>query len=169
MLAEGHSIDRSALRDTVYKGISLGLPSFIEALSWVVFAKTFQHVPEGDSLRGWNVRCEQTPLESPVKYRTKRDGSVETFGPYIVRELRDTDARPRPYREGLMIDYSMDGRARGSMARTRDPIVAVEAGSVDVLLGWSWISVGSGGVSTPSYFALLREKPLDHQHAFENS
>jgi hypothetical protein len=169
MLAEGHSIDRTALADTVYKGISLGLPSFVEALSWVVFAKTFQYVPATYTLRGWNVRCEQTPLESPVKYRTKKDGSVETFGPYLVREIRETDARPRPYRDGLMIDYSMDGHARGSMARTRDSIVAVEAGSVDVLLGWSWISVGKGGLSTPSYFALLRERTLDHQHPFEGT
>jgi hypothetical protein len=167
-LARGHAIDPAALRDSVYKGISLGLPRVIEALSWVVFAKTFAHDPVTGSLRGWNVRCEQTPLDAPVRYRTRKDGSIETFGPYIVREIRDTDARPRPYREGLMIDYSLDGRARGSMARTRDPIVAVREGSVEVLMGWSWISVGRGGVSTPSYFALLRERPLDHR-AFEQS
>ncbi len=168
MMSAGHAIDPARLRDAVYRGISLGLPSLIEALSWVVFAKTFAYDPSADTLRGWNVRCEQTPLDEPVRYRTKRDGTIETFGPYIVRAIRESDARPRPYSNGLMIDYSLDGRARGAMARTRDPIVAVEQGSTDVLLGWSWIAVGTRGISTPSYFVLLRERPLDHS-AFVNS
>jgi hypothetical protein len=145
MLAQGHGIDRTALADTVYKGISLGLPSFVEALSWVVFAKAFQYVPATDTLRGWNVRCAPAPLEAPVRYRTKRDGSIATFGPYTVREIRESDARPRPYRDGLMIDYSMDGRARGPMARLRDPIVAIERDAVDVLLGW----IEERNVATP--------------------
>lgn len=168
MLAEGHPIVPSALHNTVYKGISLGLPSVIEAVSWVVFAKTFEFDDHSQKLRGWNVRCEQTPLDQPVRYQHNRAGAPKTFGPYFVRAIEDSDPRPRPYQRGLMIDYSLDGAAGGVLGRTRDPIVAVQRGAFDVLLGWSFLTVGRGGISTPSYFALLRDRSLDHA-GFVNS
>jgi hypothetical protein len=162
MLAQGGPIDPVALRDTVYRGISLGLPRALEALSWVVFAKTFAWDPRADSLRGWNVRCHQDPLTAPARYRQGREGAPETFGPYLVRPIHD-DPRPRPYGPGLMIDYGLGG-AKGVLSRMRDPIVSVIPGSADVLLGWSFAVVGASAIATPSYFALFRDRPLDHGH-----
>jgi hypothetical protein len=160
MLADGGAIDPTALRNTVYRGISLGLPRVVESLSWVVFAKTFAWASASETLRGWNVRCHQDPLTSPVRYRVGRDGRPETFGPYRVRAL-DNDPRPRPYGPGLMIDYGLGG-ARGALSRMRDPIVSVIPGSTEVLLGWSFAVWGSRAFSTPSYFALFRDRALDH-------
>jgi hypothetical protein len=164
-LATGHPIEPSRLTDTVYRGISLGLPRFIEKLSWVVFAKTFARDPSSDGLRGWNVRCHQDPIDAPVRYRVGKDGAPLSWGPYTLRSIRDDDLRPRPYGPGLMIDYSLGGTVGGSLGRTRDPLVAVTKDSVDVLLGWSFLAIGSGW-STPSYFALFRDRALDHQHPF---
>ena len=161
LLAQGGPVDPATLRDTVYRGVSLGLPRALEALSWVVFAKTFAWDPPSASLRGWNVRCHQAPLDAPVRYRQARDGQPETFGPYLVRPIQD-DPRPRAYGPGLMIAYALGG-AKGALSHMRDPIVSVTPGSADVLLGWSFAVLGSTAIATPSYFALFRDRPLDHR------
>jgi hypothetical protein len=47
------------------------------------------------------------------------------------------------------------------MSRMRDPIVALHEGSVDLLLGWSYLDLGFWRMPTPSYFLLEREGPLE--------
>ena len=44
----------------------------------------------------------------------------------------------------------------------RDPIVAVNPGSADLLLGWSYLDLGRVQVGTPSFFSLERDVPLTH-------
>jgi len=44
----------------------------------------------------------------------------------------------------------------------RDPIVALNEGSVELLLGWSYVDLGLLRVPTPSFFLLEREGPLAH-------
>ena len=148
-LARGHRIDEAALDDWQYRGISLGLPRAIEALTWKTFAKTFHRDPHTGLLRGWNVRLEQTGLDGPSLPRG-------TFGHYGVSGLGRT---PRPCGPGLLIDYSAG--TRGPLSRLRDPIVAVNEGSVELLLGWSYLELGRVQLPTPSYFVLVRERRLD--------
>ena len=147
-LARGHAIDERALDDSQYRGISLGLGRALEALTWKTFAKTFHRDPRTGRLRGWNLRLEQTGLDGPTR-------PLRAFGHYGVRALGRT---PRPCGPGLVIDYS-DG-TRGPMGRLRDPIVAVDEGSVELLLGWSFVDLGRVQLPTPSYFLLIREGPI---------
>ena len=148
-LADGFAIEERALDDSQYRGISLGLPRAVEALTWKTFRKTFHRDPRLGRLRGWNVRLEQTGLDGPSR-------PLDTFGHYAITAL---DRTPRPCGPGLLIDYSA-GR-RGPLWRLRDPIVAVHAGSVELLLGWSFVDLGPLQLPTPSYFLLEREGPLE--------
>jgi hypothetical protein len=145
-MAAGHAIDERALDDTQYRGIALGMGRLVEALTWKTFMKTFHRDPATGRLRGWNVRLRQTGLDGPTE-------PIKTFGHYTVTPLGRT---PRPCGPGLLIDYS----GAGAMARVRDPLVAVHPGSVELLLGWSYLDLGRLLLSTPSYFLLIREGPL---------
>lgn len=134
-LEAGHPIDPTALDDSRYRGISLGLPGFVDRLFWKTFEKTFHR--DGEELRGWNVRLEQTGLDGPVVPMMK--GAVpKTFGHYAVRA---TDAR-------LELVY-------GAMV---DPLVALEEQGTTWLLGRSDLL----GIPTPSYFLLERIGPLTY-------
>lgn len=145
LLERGHPIDPARLDDTVYRGISLGLPAWIERLSWKKFAKAFHR--DGGALRGWNIRIEQDGLDRPWRARTRR-GRTWTFGHFaVVREG-----------EHLVLDYGA-GRAL-AMKAVRDPLVALEAGSVELLLGRSDLALGPARLRTPSYFVLEREGAL---------
>jgi len=64
LLREGHAIDPTKLDDYEYRGTSLGLPRFVERLTWKTFQKTFHRDPETGVLRGWNVRLEQRGLDA---------------------------------------------------------------------------------------------------------
>jgi hypothetical protein len=154
-LRGGHPIDPHALDDSQYRGISLGLPAWIERLSWKTFQKTFHRDPRTGELRGWNVRVEQRGLDAKSVAKVRK-GIPWSFGHYRVVEL--SDRVPRGLRTGLLIDYSPE---RGLASRTRDPLVALDAGSVDRLLGWSYLDLGWFCMPTPSYFLLEREGPLE--------
>lgn len=128
-LDAGHPIDPSALDDSRYRGISLGLPAFVDRLFWKTFEKTFHR--DGDALRGWNVRLEQTGLDGPIE--AMRKGELpKTFGHYTVREG--------------------SGRLELVYGAMVDPLVALEEGDVTWLLGRSDLL----GIPTPSYFLLER-------------
>ncbi len=142
LLASGHAIDPKALDESEYRGVSLGLPRPIVALTWLTFRKTFHRDPRTGRLRGWNVRMEQTGLEG-LRTPMRSGGAPRCFGHYEVK----------PNERGLLIDY-------GRWARARDPIVALEAGSVERLLGWTYLDLGLARVCTPSFFLLEREGPL---------
>ena len=160
VLRAGHPIDTAALDDSVYRGISLGIPAWVEALAWKTFVKTFHR--DGDVLRGWNVRLDQTGLDGEVTYQRTRAGAPKSFGHFEV-----VPAGPEPHGDhaGPLIHYGRGRNARlDPIGRLRDPIVALEPGSVDRLLGWSWIDLGLP-IWTPSYFLLERIGALDHRAA----
>ena len=157
VLQTGHPIDPAQIEDQQYKGISLGLHPLVERLTWKKFGKTFYRDPRSGVLRGWNVRMMQNELEGPWQPRLRR-GEPVTFGHYHVDESEPKE----PYDCGLTIDYSRGGRSRGAMSRVRDPIVAVNAGSADLLLGWSYVDLCFRRVGTPSFFSLEREGPLSY-------
>ncbi len=158
VLRRGHPIAPEALDDTRYRGISLGLPGWIEKLAWKTFVKTFRR--SGDVLRGWNVRLEQTGLDGEVVYQRLKNGAPKTFGHYHVVE---PGPDPVGAHQGLLIHYGLGGNPLFDPSRLmRDPLVALEPGSVDRLLGWSYVDLGFS-VGTPSYFLLERLGPLDHE------
>lgn len=159
-LRAGHPVELTELEDSVYRGTSLGIPAWVEKLAWKTFVKTFHR--DGDVLRGWNVQLVQTGLDGDLIYKTRRDGAPKSFGHFQV-----VDAGPNPHggHAGPLIHYGLGRNALlDPIGRLRDPIVALEPGSVDRLLGWSWVDVGLP-VWTPSYFLLEREGDLDHRAA----
>lgn len=161
-MRDGHPIDASSLDDTEYRGISLGLPAFIEKLSWKTFTKTFHRDPVTGHLRGWNVRMEQTGLDGP-RVPKKRKGEIFTFGHYRVVASRGR-AMPAPCDQGLLIDYGLGGNSPFDLMRVmRDPLVALDRGSSEHLLGWSYAEIGALRVGTPSFFLLERAGPLGHR------
>ena len=159
LLREGHAIDPDTLADTEYKGISLGLPSLLEKLSWKTFKKVFYRDPESGKLRGWNVRIDQR--DGGYGYRPlMRDGEPFPFGHYQV--VAPSSVPPGVDR-GLLIHYGLgQNKPLDPVARLRDPIVAVNAGSSELLLGWSYLDLGFTHVGTPSFFSLQRDIPLSH-------
>ena len=160
-LSAGHPIPPEALEDTVYKGISLGLPGFVDRLLWKTFSKVFHRDPVSQRLRGWNVRVEQTGIEGPLRPRQRR-GLPVTFGHYEVRPASEYRP-PQSVGEGLMLDYGRGGNGLvDPVRRVRDPLVAIQANDFEALLGWSYVDLGWTRVGTPSFFLLLRAGPLEH-------
>ena len=159
----GHPIDPRALDDTEYRGVSLGLPPLFEKLSWKTFKKVFHREPETGVLRGWNIRIQQTGrVDGPYEPQMRR-GAPRTFGHYRVVPTEGF-RMPRPCGAGLMIDYGTGGNGLfDPMRLLRDPIVALEAGSADLLLGWSYVDLGIFRIGTPSFFTLERGGPLGHR------
>ena len=191
----GHPVDPSALEGWAYRGTSLGLPRFIEKLTWKTFQKTFWREPSSGRLLGWNVRLEQAGAE-PVQRnagqanRSAADGSPRRSDPGDGAEpVQRNPGRsqpkvrrgepvttwhyevvppegvpmPRGFDRGLVIDY---GRGKNPLLDTirvtKDPLVAVEPGNSDLLLGVSYLALGTLCLETPTYFLLEREHRLEH-------
>ncbi|MBI5496774.1 MAG: hypothetical protein HY904_17305 [Deltaproteobacteria bacterium] len=162
LLRAGHAIDPAWLEDAEYRGISLGLPAWVEALSWKTFRKAFHRDPRTGALRGWNVRIQQTGLDPPYQ-PLLHDGAPFTFGHFEVRPLEEY-AAPYGITRGLMLDYGRGGNAPWDALRTmRDPLVALDAGSRTLLLGFSYVHLGLGRIRTPSFFCLQYDGPLTHR------
>ncbi len=136
--------------------MSLGLGRVVEALTWKTFVKTFHRDGETRRLRGWNVRLLQTGLDGEVEPRLRANGRAHTFGHYEVLPAEGLSV-PRGFGRGLLLDYSAPGNGRLDPIRlVRDPLVAVSKGSVEVLLGATYLQLGTRAVMTPSFFVLER-------------
>lgn len=161
-LARGFPIDPGTLDDTEYKGTSLGLPAWIERLTWKKFKKVFHRDPVNGLLRGWNVRLEQNDLAEPCIPLIKR-GEPFTFGHYVVVDPKERRV-PAHAGRGLLIDYGLGLNPRlDPMSLLRDPIVCVNEGDPRLLLGWSYLDLGWFRLGTPSFFTLEYDGPLGHR------
>lgn len=159
LLREGHPIDPAALDDSEYRGVSLGLGATLERLTWKTFMKTFHRDPQTGGLRGWNVRMVQNGLGGPFEPMLK-GGAPWTFGHYEVLGCEGQRV-PKGCDRGLLIHYGVARNAKlDLLRRVRDPLVALVPGSVELLLGWSYLDLGVALVGTPSYFTLERHGPL---------
>jgi hypothetical protein len=161
-LVNGYAIDPAALDDTEYKGISLGLPGFIDKLAWKSFKKVFHRDPDTGILRGWNIRIQQTGLYGAYLPQEK-NGKPVTWGHYHVVSNADRPCA-KPSAQGLLLDYGLGGNPWYDVTTRaiRDPLVALEKDSADFLLGWSYLQFGGLRISTPSFFLLVRDGPLTH-------
>ena len=155
-LENGHPIDDRDLDNSEFQGVSLGLPELVERLTWKKFMKTFYRDPVTGHLRGWNVRLQQNALDEPCVPKRGRDGALVTFGHYRVCAGRGY-AMPLAAGHSLVIDYSLGENPRfDPVGYARDPLVAITAGSVELLLGWSYLDLGYVRMKTPSFFTLKR-------------
>lgn len=159
----GHPIDASALDDTEYHGVALGNPGWVEALTWKTFKKVFLRDPASGVLRGWNVAVEQNGVDGPFVDREKR-GKRITYWHYGVRHAAEYRPPGGGHQQGLMIDYGLGERGLLNVQRLiRDPLVAIDAGSVELLLGYSYAALGVAALPTPTFFVLTRGAPLTYE------
>ncbi|GMU59435.1 MAG: hypothetical protein AMXMBFR34_11980 [Myxococcaceae bacterium] len=159
-ILSGHPVDPSALEGWAYRGTSLGLPRLVERLSWKTFQKTFFRQPDTGRLVGWNVRLEQDGVDAPSRPKRRNGVPVTTWHYEVVSP--DGVPMPRGFARGLVIDY---GRGKNPTLDTirfmKDPLVALEEGSADLLLGVTYAALGGWCVETPTYFLLEREHRVD--------
>ena len=150
LLAEGPPIDPASLADADYQGTSLGLPAFVEKLTWKTFRKVFRRGRDG-AVIGHNVRIDQRSGEPQRDGR----GSPITFGPYEVAPL-PVGGTPFRCRAGVLLDYGAAHPRLHPLGLVRAPLVALDPGSADLLLGATFLALGPLHVRTPSYFLLER-------------
>lgn len=155
VLRAGHDIDPEALADREFHGVSLGLPRVVERLTWKKFKKVFVSGEAG--LTGYNEAVEQNGLAAP--WVSKRNaGRPVRYGHYRVRTSPDPHA-PSDFTRGLLIDYGPDN-PMPPMRFIRDPLVAVNPGSAELLLGVSYLDLGPLKTVLPTYFALTPGAPI---------
>ncbi|MCE7888359.1 MAG: hypothetical protein KJ015_05035 [Myxococcales bacterium] len=154
-------LDLEALADTTYTGVDLSMPALFHRLFWKSFRKTFHRDPVSGRLRGWNVKVEQTGWGSAPAPKRDRAGKPLTFGHYEVRSA--TGLRfPRGWKGEHYLDYRDAGNRFGDFpARTGYcPLVSVNPGRSDLLLGWEVFNLGGLLVPLNDFWALVREGPL---------
>ncbi|GEM_PF-297540 len=169
VVRRSHPVDLISLDDTEYRGISLGVPAWVEKIAWKTFKKTFHRDAATGELRGWNVRMNQDGIDGSWQPMliNGADGTQQpkTFGHYRVVQAPGYRV-PDGCDHGALIHYGLGGNgALDPMSLVRDPLVALDEGSVDRLLGWSYVELPGVLVPTPTYFLLLRDGPLSHVHS----
>lgn len=159
LLVQGHPIEMDALAGYVYKGTSLGMPGWVDKIAWKTFAKTFYKDPQSGELRGWNIKLKQGTGDALVPLTSR--GKPKTFGHYKVRLGKDYKM-PLPCQHGLMLDYGLGKNPRLDPARfIRDPLLSIQPGNADFLIGWSYVDIRGKLLGTPSFFVLERHSPID--------
>jgi hypothetical protein len=162
VLVRGHALDPDVLAGRQYLGVDLSMPGFMRKLLWHTFRKTFVRDEATGDVRGWNVRMEQRGIDAPQVPLTDRRGRPRTFGHYRVRSARGLKF-PRGWAGPSFLDYGRAGNTFFDLARLGyTPLVAVNAGSQDLLLGWEVMKLGPLFLPLPLYWALRYDGPLDH-------
>jgi hypothetical protein len=159
LLTRGHPLRPEDVEGSAFRGVSLGLPALVERLTWTTFQKVFFRDRATCLVRGWNVRVEQRGTSAPSAPRL-RGGVPWAFGHFVV--VRAAGRAPAGCDAGLLLDYGPFASRLDPLAWLRDPLVAVNPGSADLLLGWSYLRIGPAAIPTPSFFTLEREGPVDH-------
>ncbi|NOY26000.1 MAG: hypothetical protein GXP62_09030 [Oligoflexia bacterium] len=162
IMHSAHPLDLDTLADTSYTGVDLSMPPLFHRLFWRSFRKTFHRDPATGRLRGWNVKVEQTGWEQPPEPRRDAQGQALTFGHYEVRSASGLRF-PRGWQGAHCLDYRAGGNrwtdfpARNGLC----PLVSVNPGDCELLLGWEVFAFGSLRVPINDLWVLRREGPLD--------
>ena len=161
-IVDGYPVDPDAIAGWVYRGTSLGLPPIAVKLTWQVFQKTFWRDPATGRLLGWNVRLEQDGIDSPSRAKLKYGRPVTTWHYEVVAP--DGIPTPSGFDRGLIIDYARgrDNPRWDPIRLSKDPLVALRPDSADELLGVSYMVIAGRCVETPTYFTLVRERPISY-------
>jgi hypothetical protein len=65
---------------------------------------------------------------------------------------------PITVRDGVLLDYGLGDNPRLDPTRVvRDPLVSLERGTADLLLGYTYVRLLGRSFGTPSFFLLERE------------
>jgi hypothetical protein len=161
ILERGHPLEPDVLAGRQYLGVDLTLPKTLHKLLWQTFRKTFVRDEQSGEVRGWNVKLEQQGIAGPQVPLTNRRGEPITFGHYRIRSAAGIRF-PKGWRGPHFLDYTQAGNERFDPAALGyAPLVAVNAGNQDLLLGWEVLKLGPVLLPIPSYWALRYEGPVD--------
>lgn len=161
VMCQGHALEPEELSGRMYLGVDLSMPQFMRKLLWHTFRKTFVHDESSGVLRGWNVRMEQHGVDGERIPLQDRHGKPVTFGHYQLRSAEGIDF-PKDLKCPNFLDYTRAGNSTFDLARFGyTPLVAVNEGSQDLLLGWEVFKLGPGFLPLPLYWALRYEGVLE--------
>ena len=156
----GHPIKTEQLDNTQYLGIDLSMPAWFHKYFWKTFRKTFYRDPQTGILRGWNVKLEQTGWEGELKPKRNSKGEELAFGHYHVCSAAGKKF-PRGWQGADYLDYGVAGNpALDPAGLGYCPLVAVNEGSTDLLLGWEVFKIGGAFVPLNDYWLLKNDGPL---------
>jgi hypothetical protein len=161
IVRRGHPLDVDALADTTYTGIDLSMPKLFHRFMWKSFRKTFHRDPVSGALRGWNVKVEQTGWDTPPRPLRDKRGRALTFGHYEVRPAAGMRF-PKDWQGGHYLDYHVAGNKPGDVPARFGycPLVSVNAGDPELLLGWEVFKVGPVYLPLRDFWVLKRERAL---------
>jgi hypothetical protein len=161
----GRPVPDGALDDTEFHGVALGLPGWVEALSWKTFKKVFRRDRLTGRLHGWNAAVVQAGVDGPYEDR-RRGGRRLTYGHYEVRPAAAYGGLGGLRGGvGVVIDYGLGGNAWWDVSsRLKDPLVALDDDGA-LLLGYSVVDLGAVRLDTPTWFVLQRGGPLTYDVA----
>lgn len=160
-IVEGYPVDPKAIEGFAYRGTSLGLPGFVEKLTWKTFQKTFYRDEATGRLVGWNVRLHQDGLDAESRPLLENGRPVCVWNYEVIAP--GGVPMPRGFDRGLIIDYSLAKNPTFDTVRLmKDPLVALSPDSNDELIGVSYAVIGGVCIETPTYFTLEREGRIDY-------
>jgi hypothetical protein len=111
-------------------------------------------------LRGWNVKLEQTGYNFPTVAKKNSKGDELAFGHYHVCSAKGK-MFPKGWRGADYLDYGVAGNPFYDVAGLGYcPLVAVNEGSTDLLLGWEVFKIGNLFIPLNDYWLLKKEGPL---------
>ena len=165
----GHPIKVEELDNTQYLGIDLSMPGWFHKYFWKTFRKTFYRYPETGVLRGWNVKLEQNGWDGTQTPKKDEKGEDHSFGHYQVLPAAGKKF-PKGWQGSEYLDYGVAGnKMLDPAALGYCPLVAVNEGSTDLLLGWEVFKIGGFFIPLSDYWVLKREGPLEKIVATPNS
>ena len=161
IVQRGAPLDLDAIADTTYTGIDLSMPAWFHKLMWKSFRKTFHRDPVSGRIRGWNVKVEQVGWDAPPPAKVDGKGVPLTFGHYEVRAATGLTF-PRGWHGGHFLDYRVAGNHAMDFPANCGycPLVAVNPGSSELLLGWEIFNVAGMQIPLRDFWLLKREGPL---------
>jgi len=156
----GHPIKTEELHNTQYLGVDLSLPKWVNKILWKTFRKTFYRDPVTGVLRGWNVKLEQTGYDFPTVAKKNSKGEELAFGYYHLLPALGKKF-PKGWQGTDYLDYGVAGNSTFDMAKLGYcPLVAVNEGSTDLLLGWEVFKIGNLFIPLNDYWLLKKEGEL---------
>ena len=156
----GHPIKTEELANTQYMGVDLSMPAWFHKYFWKTFRKTFYRDPQTEVLRGWNVKMEQTGWTGEQTPKRNKKGEELAFGHYEVCSAVGKKF-PKGWQGADYLDYGVAGNpALDPAGLGYCPLVAVNEGSTDLLLGWEVFKIGGLFVPLNDYWLLKRDGTL---------